>query len=680
MRLTKTNLLTILAAVFTLGSVAGHAQTTLADPDKTWDGIDLRKEEVLRYYAFDFKKTVPKVYGSLGGNAWHALFYLIPQFEMEKRQPGSIGQFDSQSEYIWKGALGMINGKKDCSDFVANALLRILHLYPNSPLLSDEKKAEAKAALLGYAYWYDEPTPAIGTSGTENHQMLLATAELLAGQLYPDETFTNVNQNGRWRAERAKARLLRWMDWRARFGWSEWISGHYYDEHLIGLFNLIDFAQDEEIRRKATDLVNIMLFELGTNGLREVYNPTQGRIYSTHILQPRGQFTNSIRFMGWGLGDYRYSLSMCGISMATSGYKPPKILTKIALDLPKEMENIQRSSLDFEEMPQYGIKPEAEENYGLYTGMGYGGIKPYTPYALGFMSPESAKYKELKTLLGNPANAQKPLEWSLRHPTLMRVQPYTFRTPEFMLSCAQDYRKGWLGYQQHIWHATLGGDAGVFTTNPNENYRTDRWAGNLVMPKAVAYRNVLVCLYNPPSDEAIQKTGIKPAPVSHAWFPRFAFDEVVEKNGWVFGRKGDAYVALYSQNPATWLEPDPKILEHFDLTPDKPNVQYDYYVNQAQNAWICELGNPALHGSFQQFVEKISSAKVDGDVTHFTYQSPSVGLVDAGWDRPTTVAGKTVETRSPFRFNNPYCKAEFNTGKYEIQFQGEKLKIDFNIR
>ena len=236
--------------------------------------------------------------------------------------------------------------------------------------------------------------------------------------------------------------------------------------------------------------------------------------------------------------------------------------------------------------------------------------------------------------------------------------------------------KGWIGYQQHIWHAALGGEAAVFTTNPNVNYRTDRWAGNLVMPKAVAYRNVLVCLYNPPGDQEIKNTGATPAPASHAWFPCFAFDEVLEKNGWVFGRKGDAYAALRSQSPAKWLEPDMQFFSK--VFPNAKPAPYDYYAEGGKNAWICELGNPALYGSFEKFVAAISAAKVEGDEQHLTYVSPSVGVVDTGWNRPMIVGGKTVETRSPFRFKNPYCTAEFNTGKYEIQFQGEKLIIDFS--
>ena len=39
----------------------------------------------------------------------------------------------------------------------------------------------------------------------------------------------------------------------------------------------------------------------------------------------------------------------------------------------------------------------------------------------------------------------------------------TYKTPDYMLCSAQDWLPGELGYQQHIWQATLGPDAVVFS-------------------------------------------------------------------------------------------------------------------------------------------------------------------------------------------------------------------------
>ena len=54
---------------------------------------------------------------------------------------------------------------------------------------------------------------------------------------------------------------------------------------------------------------------------------------------------------------------------------------------------------------------------------------------------------------------------------MTQVDIYTRRTPDYILSCAQDFRKGRMGYQQHPWTASLGGKAVIFTTNPLDRSR-----------------------------------------------------------------------------------------------------------------------------------------------------------------------------------------------------------------
>ena len=49
---------------------------------------------------------------------------------------------------------------------------------------------------------------------------------------------------------------------------------------------------------------------------------------------------------------------------------------------------------------------------------------------------------------------------------MTEVHIQTYRTPDYLLSCAQDYRPGKPGYQQHTWQATLGIDAVLFTEPP----------------------------------------------------------------------------------------------------------------------------------------------------------------------------------------------------------------------
>ena len=72
-----------------------------------------------------------------------------------------------------------------------------------------------------------------------------------------------------------------------------------------------------------------------------------------------------------------------------------------------------------------------------------------------------------------------PHDGDLDRTTLAQFNKYTYRTPDYQLSCAQDYRKGKPGFQQHIWQATLDPDAVVFALHRgNEDEKSYKyWVG-----------------------------------------------------------------------------------------------------------------------------------------------------------------------------------------------------------
>jgi hypothetical protein len=206
----------------------------------------------------------------------------------------------------------------------------------------------------------------------------------------------------------------------------------------------------------------------------------------------------------------------------------------------------------------------------------------------------------------------------------------TFRTPDYQLSSAQDFRPGKPGYQQHPWQASLDPDAVVFTSHPgtdNESgehtARPNFWAGNRWLPRVGQQRNVAVIIHHVPADD--------PRPYSHAYFPRAAFDEVVQADHWVFGRKGSGYIALYSQRAARWAEDG--AYAGIELRADAPD-----------NIWICEMGSAAGSGSFAAFMSAVQSAPVQCEGLAVRYQSPSLGEVRFGWTGPLP---------GPFRNGDP---------------------------
>jgi hypothetical protein len=80
-------------------------------------------------------------------------------------------------------AIAFIKGQNDGSDFRLITLLRALYAYGHA--LPFEAANAIKEMLLGFRYWMGEPGASPMFHASENHQILFAAAEFLAGQLFP---------------------------------------------------------------------------------------------------------------------------------------------------------------------------------------------------------------------------------------------------------------------------------------------------------------------------------------------------------------------------------------------------------------------------------------------------------------------------------------------------------------
>lgn len=148
------------------------------------------------------------------------------------------------------------------------------------------------------------------------------------------------------------------------------------------------------------------------------------------------------------------------------------------------------------------------------------------------------------------------------------------------------FRPGDPGYQQHLWHATLGRDVHVFVNHPGEPYdggsaRPGFWYGNGSLPRLTQDESVLAAIYSIPADH--------PVGFTHAYWPADAFDETTRDTHWAFGRKGKAYVALWSSRP-TSIETD--IVSGRELR-----------ARGRRAAWLCQLGSSEDHASLEAFAD-----------------------------------------------------------------------------
>jgi hypothetical protein len=601
---------------------------------------------------------------------------------------------ENVSESVILNSLDRIYEYKDCMDFTIVSLVRMLYLDINMSILNSSVKDQVIDALGRGKYWYTEPSDDSAIFYTENHQILYHSSEYLLGQLFPNDTFTNSGMNGTEHRDFARPMIIRWLDWRAQFGFTEWHSNVYYVEDIAPLVNLVDFAEDEEIATKAAMVLDLIAFDFAMNYYKNRYATSTGRTYDTKkvgesLASPADRdSTNEAAWLMLGIAEHQAgdTGNMAAVALATSEYyAPPPILEAIASNASLYNEHKERNNIDITDGPLYNISHSEDEMMFWWTMFAHltpeniettynilekYNIDPWTvcgpQILLDFLEVMAFLHGQS---LSDYAHALRLLTQGV---SLETANCYTYRTPYYQLSGVQDHQKGMDGMQEHIWQATLDDQAFVYTSSPGgltkdfEQFYVGGWK-----PRATFHKNMGVIQYDrlsmPLEGEAVifllnLITGRRF--YNHAYFPRWAFDNVTQSGKWTFGVKDDGYVALYSYEPVTWKS------------------DYELRASGYKNLWIVELGSIDEYGSFENFTNSILQAPLVVSQQAVGYQvaytSPSQGEVSVAWEGAFTVNGTDIDLGPYPRFDNNYCYHEFGTTNYTIQHGLESLVLDFN--
>jgi len=582
-----------------------------------------------------------------------------------------------------EASLERVGRREDTADFHVAALVRLLLLDRRTGALDEELRLRIEATLLGFKYWLDEPGRDQMCYWSENHQILFHSSELLMGQLFPEARFTNDGRTGREHADHARPLVARWLDLRGRFGFSEWHSNVYFNEDVPALVNLADFADDPAVRTRAAMVLDLLAFDLLGNTFAGHLATVHGRTYPNHTVGGLRDSTREFAWLTTGLGEVGSWTNFSGAFLATSdGYVPAPLLADLATVSRVRHERRQRDGFDVADGPRWGIgyddpadvvvwagmvalaAPEVIagtvallDQYDLWEGFLFGDLPPLVRTLLESLR-DSGGLVELATEVA-------PVSRGI---ALQAMSTYTWRTPHYQLSGAQDYHPGSFGAQTHLWQATLDREAYVFTSFSCSTQNLEgagglefggAWIG-CWLPRATFHRNVGVIQYVRPDVPLVEPFLV--APHTHAYFPRAAFDEVWQDGHWFFGRKGKAYVALWSQLPSAWAEGS----DHDLVAADGP-----------ANTYLVELGSQPEQGSFDRFVEALRQAPVEVVDGRVRFTSPSAGLVEVGWTGPLTVAEVPVDL-GPFpRWADRFASQAAGETRTVLDLYGQQLRLDF---
>ncbi len=575
-----------------------------------------------------------------------------------------------------------VKERHDCADFTLAGLIRLYYSFRD--VLTQTQMDSVKEAILGFQYWLDEPNPNKSAMElwTENHQILVFSSEYLAGQLFPNEIFTNNGMSGIERMEHAFPMILRWIEWRFKIGFAEWDSNTYYPEDIAALLNLVDFSRN--LSAKASTIIDLIMFDMAVDSFYGIYGTSHGRSTAKNVQSSGSDPVVSIQALMWGVGRFHSKTSMGVISLALSNYTLPPVIENIALDMPDVMINRERHSIPMteSEAKKRNLSLSSSDDIVVWWGMGcfthplvidetltraddwkmwhYPDFKDFK--SLGKVLQALDLLEEASASLGSDSNGV----------LLSEVNKITYRTPDYMLSNAQEWRKGEKGYQQHIWQATLGPYAVVYVTNPdsmNEKDKPGYWLSNGRMPRTAQFNNTLIAIHK--IDRSIDILESRHYAFTHAYFPKWAFDEVREVpsddgGGWIFGRKDEGYVALYSHLPYEWQT------EGID-------ADQEIVALGRENIWVCHMGRKEVDGDFSNFIENVSGSKLKVDDLEIEFHADGIGKIEFGWTGPLKVNNEEISLRDYPRWDNPYSTTPFDSDRILIEYEGVELELDFQV-
>lgn len=574
-----------------------------------------------------------------------------------------------------------IRNRYDCSDFRLNTLIRMyLQFGDRLPAAVAEN---IRAAMLEFRYWMDQPGSDSMCFWSENHQILFAAAEYLAGQTFPDEVFANDGKTGREHMVIAKERIDYWFDLRFMYGFSEAYSNTYYVEDLAGMSNLEEFAHDETVRKQMTIAMDLLWYDVATHSVNGAFSPTGNRMYAAGKMRGTSMCNALARFMQQSdVGNGALSSGMLNNFLFNKSYRLPEAVSRVLRD--KTPQSILASNgLSVDELDGEGLlgqetrqimfqmgmeaftNPEVFHNTIRYLARN----KLFTNsflHPIGFTNIGLFRclrlYPAISRLSRTPSNAT----------ALNRTNVCAYRTKDYSMATAQENGINTCAYQQHVFSATFDNTVSLFTTWPSDyTFRghASFFVGSFRLPHAFQHKNVAVMLY----DLTVKKHFAEKEPLrfTHAYFPVEFFDEYRVDGRYAFCRRGNALAAIIGTGDLELADKDERVAEEFKSTQAFELRQHD-----KRHAWIFELSGVDDEGGFESFVERIKSNPVTfcAEDNRVAYRSAD-REVAVQFGKGSFVNGEKIDTRHK-RFDSAYCVAEQKADEIVIACDGATLTLN----
>lgn len=589
----------------------------------------------------------------------------------------------------------------DCSDFRAQLLFKIYKDYGD--VLSDRCRSLIKNTFLNFKYFMDEPGDDSMCYWSENHQILFAVSEYLAGQQWQDEIFTNSGMSGRQHMEKAAKRIDAWMYQRFNYGFSEYLSNNYIAEDISPMANFIAYCEDKIRVEKMRTVMNILWLDVALNSVNNRFVAASSRMYGNN--KAGNYYGNSIQAamnVLWGRELAEILLNDPDIPEKEKKYikiaaeKKPNhivicftdIVEKGIYVLPEAIKDIALSRETLSSKIGCGLSPDDLVSEGLV------GQEPHQIMAqLGcetFTNPQVIKntvkyFKTNKMFRNSFVSYFKFLDISLlklinleKYASKHNIMPhgiaqgrgnvYTYRTAKYSMSTSVANRVDICGAQDEAWTANLSETLALFSTHPAGNGRSrygsspGYWIGNGRRPMSVQHESVNITIYRLPTEKRLGETGI--ADMTHLYMPQDFYDEFELRGNTVFARKNGIFVAVISDGEMKFKPYDMEALRGLNsnlrgVTLDDeyiPKKEFDLCrFGGEYHTYITELSDSDRE-TYEQFKARISANKAVFGKDSASYKT-YFGEISSSYDGDFSVNGKPV-AKTFDRYDSKFCKAK----------------------
>ncbi len=473
------------------------------------------------------------------------------------------------------GLIEFVDARYDCADFRLITLLTVW--LRGRQVLSPAMAAEVKRAILGFAYWMDEPGTDALCTWSENHQIIFSVCEYVAGQTFPDEVFASSGFSGRDRMARARTRIDRWLADRFRFGYTEWSSTTYYEEHAAGLGLLTEHCADEGLARQAAVALDLLFLDLALHSFRGRLVTTSGRAYEVQKKYPEQADVDQL--LAWAFPGARAALPgaeidyarISGPLLSGTQYRVPAAIRAIAespLTAPVEFRT--STGLDVTEVREHYPRPLRIED----AGMQFWAMEAFTtPPSINLTAEIIARYQMADNAFLRGLGPFSRLRRTGLLPSLIRLlNPATqgvaiqranitaWRSPDAQLASVQHHHPGGFGDQQHLWTLALPGDVAIFAVHPGapmfdsnqRGFSPAEWVGNGINPAIGQTGNVLLACYDTRARAGLLERRPRQR-LSHMFVPFDRLDEALLDGDRCWVRSGEGCALILADGPIVRL-------------------------------------------------------------------------------------------------------------------------------